>query len=212
MLGKLVWELVNNTDKLWVRLLLGVYGPHDKFLDIPTRRGSPLWNAILRTRALIQEGFIWRVGEGSLSFWYDDWSGLGPLCLLVPYVHIADTALRVRDVFVDGLCDPQVLYTPRSPQFDQHLSALCVHTLPGQPDLRAWKESPDGGFSVASCYAWLLAKLSNPVPPVPWSWIWKVHVPEKGRVFAWQGLHNYLPTAAVLARRGVRPEIFYSNK
>src|ERR1044072_6381284 len=202
MLGNLVWDLVNNSNKLWVRFFRGAYGPHGNFLDVPSKRGSPLWNAILRTRTLIQDGFRWQVGEGGLSFWYDDWSGLGPLCLRVDYVHVSDTALRVSDVFVDGFCDLRGLYTMRSPQLDQDLLSMCFHNVPGQPDLRVWSSSTDGEFSVSSCYTWLLEKFSPSLPAVPWSWIWKVPITEKSRIFAWQGLHNSLPMAAVLASRG----------
>lgn len=53
MLGKLVWDLVNNSDKLWVRVLLGAYCADSTFLGTPSRRGSPLWNALLRAQSLI---------------------------------------------------------------------------------------------------------------------------------------------------------------
>lgn len=103
MLGKMVWNLIHSANKLWVRLLMGVYCTGSDFFSTQGRHGSALWKALLKTRALIFEGFAWRVGEGNLPFWFANWTGFGPLCSLVPYVHISDTALLVRDVFLDGV-------------------------------------------------------------------------------------------------------------
>lgn len=89
MLGKLVWDLINVVDKLWVRLLITTYSTNVAFMRAPVRRSLALWNALIKTRAHLHEGFTWRVGEGNISFLYAHYAGSGPLCLSVPYVHVS---------------------------------------------------------------------------------------------------------------------------
>lgn len=69
MIGKLVWDLINSADKLWVGLFHAKYCSGVDFMHAPLRRGSTLWNAFMKVRTMLQEGFTWRVGEGNLSFW-----------------------------------------------------------------------------------------------------------------------------------------------
>lgn len=119
MLGKLVWELAHNSDKLWAHILMSYYCHDEPFLHSASRRGSPLRNALVKARNLIQPGFVCRVGECELSFWFDHSCEGGPLCSLVPYVHVSDTALRIKDVFRDGECDLRCLSTPLTPDVRQ---------------------------------------------------------------------------------------------
>lgn len=121
----------------------------------------------------------------------------------MPYVHVSDTALTVKDVFRDGACDINRLATPLPPPVSQNLASMCVHTRASQNDLLVWTASQDGVYTVSGCYAWLQARFDEESLLVPWAWIWRAFVPEKVRVFAWQALHNLLPVAAILARRGV---------
>lgn len=37
-----------------------------------------------------------RFNSGDTSLWFIDWTGLGPLCHFVDFVHISDTQLRVQ--------------------------------------------------------------------------------------------------------------------
>ena len=35
---------------------------------------SSIWKAILKCRALLQKGVIWKIGKGDeISFWFDNW-------------------------------------------------------------------------------------------------------------------------------------------
>lgn len=39
----------------------------------------------LKVADLLKDGFIWRVGCGDLSLWYDKWLVVGPLCEMIPF-------------------------------------------------------------------------------------------------------------------------------
>ncbi|XP_057441477.1 uncharacterized protein LOC130733345 [Lotus japonicus] len=138
-----------------------------RFGGLGVRQARPTNVAMLGKLA----GFSWRVGAGAVSFWYDSWCSLRPLCLLVPYVHISDSALRVCDVFRDGVCELRRLATPLTHEFSQKLLSLCVFTDQTVPDLRVWASSTDGLYIVAGCYDWLMTQRTEQLPTVPWGWI-----------------------------------------
>lgn len=108
----------------------------------------------------------WRIVAGNLSFWYDSWCHLRPLCLLVPYVHISDIAFRVSDVFRDEVCDFHCIATPLSPELSHNLLSLCVHIDPSLDDLRVWDDALDGLFTVLGCYQWLKSRRHEHYLPV----------------------------------------------
>lgn len=70
MLGKLVWEVHNYPDKLWIHVLRQKYVKDDEFLDLPKKPGFVVWNEIMKAKGILREGFEFRLGNGSSSFWY----------------------------------------------------------------------------------------------------------------------------------------------
>lgn len=102
LLGKLVWELQQKSNKLWVSVLTNKYNIEDNFLTQTRKPGSFIWNSILKAKDILGDGYTLRLGAGNVSFWYEDWSKLGPLCNLVDYVAIHDTDMMVNNVFKEN--------------------------------------------------------------------------------------------------------------
>lgn len=67
MLGKLVWDIHQKSNKLWVEVVRSKYLGTNHILDIPSKNGSVTWNAIMKTRDAMREGFVFRLGDGSSS-------------------------------------------------------------------------------------------------------------------------------------------------
>lgn len=90
LLGKLVWSLLHDQDKLWVQVLTHKYIPLSLWQC--QNRGAPsiIWRSILKAIDTLRNGFQMRLNLGNTSFWYSDWTGLGPLCNWVDFVHISD--------------------------------------------------------------------------------------------------------------------------
>jgi hypothetical protein len=65
-----------------------------------------------------------RIGIGETSFWYEDWTKLGPLCKLVYFVNISDTNLKLHDVCKDGSWDLQTLTTMIPPDVVQAIQQI----------------------------------------------------------------------------------------
>ncbi|XP_019415559.1 PREDICTED: uncharacterized protein LOC109327034 [Lupinus angustifolius] len=76
----------------------------------PNNRSLNL-KGIVKATNMLRSGFRLHLGDGDLSLWYDNWSGLGLLCSMVVYVHISDTQLTVKDLWKDSTWDFNLLYT-----------------------------------------------------------------------------------------------------
>ena len=96
MLGKLVAEFVDNSPKLRIDLLVQKYGELDS--TNVALNACPTWKALVRTYKVLAPNFVVHPINGQILFWYDKWLLEGPLCNLVPFVHISYSKIRVRDV------------------------------------------------------------------------------------------------------------------
>jgi len=90
-------------DKLWVNLLSSKYRHGISILEATDYQGSScVWKAITKTVEVLKFGFKTRIGRGEVSLWYDKWLADDYLCNLVPYVHISETNLRLREIYHHG--------------------------------------------------------------------------------------------------------------
>jgi hypothetical protein len=75
MLAKQAWWLVQNSSSLCARVLRAKYYPCGDVLKAKHRGGmSYTWRSILQGIKVLQNGVIWRVGNGrSINIWADPW-------------------------------------------------------------------------------------------------------------------------------------------
>jgi len=100
LLGKLVWDMVQSTNKLWVKILSTKYTSGPSILHATaSNTSSPTWSSIIKAKDILRSGYVWRAGSGSSSFWFDHWNSHGLIGSLVPIIDIHDLHLTVRDVF-----------------------------------------------------------------------------------------------------------------
>jgi hypothetical protein len=102
LLGKLVWDIHTNANKSWVHILSNKYLGNSSVLDVPKKNGSTTWNSILKARSVLRDGFVFRLGNGTTSFWYSSWTTLGSFASMVPWVDIHDISLCIRDLIING--------------------------------------------------------------------------------------------------------------
>lgn len=72
-------------------------------------------------------------------------------------------------------------------------SSIPARVIPDREDLWCWNYSEEGRYSVRDGYLWLREKGVTMDGGFDGSWIWKLDVPEKVRMFVWLGLHEVLP-------------------
>lgn len=63
-----------------------------------TPSSSAIWKGILKVRDHLRDGFKFMLGDGNSSIWYRDWSLYGIIANQLPFVHISDTNLCLKDV------------------------------------------------------------------------------------------------------------------
>lgn len=75
MLARQAWRLIQCPESLCAQVLKAKYYPHGTILTCQPRNGiSYSWRSILTGLELLQEGIIWRVGDGtSINIWSDPW-------------------------------------------------------------------------------------------------------------------------------------------
>jgi len=78
LLGKLVWDLVQNKDKLWVSLFSDIYTAEPSLFHATVNsNNSSTWSSIIRAKNILKNGFVWRAGFGSSSFWFSCFNDFG---------------------------------------------------------------------------------------------------------------------------------------
>ncbi|XP_015973569.1 uncharacterized protein LOC107496758 [Arachis duranensis] len=143
LLGKLVWQFFYCQDKPWVALLRAKYLRNEGVLDGPVPcNASHVWKSISKAFGALKDAFSWCVGSLDQSFWFDNWSIEGPIAQDVPFVHISDSDLTIRDVWKDGQWNLLDIFSIIPEDVKQCLNAY-------NPDLNAG-ESSGWSWGVAS--------------------------------------------------------------
>ncbi|XP_057429431.1 uncharacterized protein LOC130722639 [Lotus japonicus] len=206
LLGKNVWQVIKGEDKPWVSLVKEKYGVHGNFLSAPVRRGSVVWRAILKTKEVMQGGFSFKLGNGSSSFWFDEWLGNFKLGAIVPAVDIHDVQLTVCDMVRGGSWDLAQLYTSLpSDIIDSILARGCLLNE-RVPDCWTWSFDSSGLYSAKSGYQWLIHERLPPAVVgayADWNWIWRLKGPFKILFLVWLGCQKALPVNLLRFQRNM---------
>jgi len=206
LLGKLVWNLVQKTDKLWVNLLSNNYtsGLDFLFYDSARHNSSPTWSSIIRAKNVLRDGYVWRAGSGNTSFWYSNWSSLGTLGSQVPYVDIHDIHLSVHDVITNNGNHTHPIYTILPPNLADVINNIRLNFNPSIQDAFIWPQNKNGVYSTSSGFALLTSRHSAADHnSTSWRWIWRMKVPEKFKFLVWLACHEVVPTLALSNHRNM---------
>lgn len=171
LLGKLVWDVQQNSDKLWVQLLRHKYSVQGNFLNHERKLGSPTWGAINKAKEVLLGGYEFRVGAGDLSFWFDHWLDIGPLHKFFPYIDIHDMDLKLKDLYIDKEWRLENIYTLIPEQLKSFIKGNYIHLNQGVQDLYIWRASANGNYTTKSGFQWMIQQRENVTRGQSWSWI-----------------------------------------
>jgi len=204
LLGKLIWDLYHNNNKLWVSIFSATYLSHTNLLNAATRSSSsPTWFSIIRAKNVLFKGYSWRPGSGSSSFWFSSWSDLDPLGSFVPIIDIHDLQLTVKDVTSNDQWSLMLSSLPQAvSDFINNTNYRFNDTI---DDNFIWPHNKNGVYSTKSGYQWLLSLNETIIETHSWSWIWRQRIPEKFKFFIWLMCHNSIPTLSLLHHRKITP-------
>nr|XP_025639110.1 uncharacterized protein LOC112734118 [Arachis hypogaea] len=110
--GKLVWQILMNQEKLWVKIMLQKYLQNRNLFAIKAMGSSSyIWKPIVHTASVLKEGFVWEVGALYKNFWFDSWLHSGPVGARVEFFDICEAALTIEDVYRDGVWNLERIYS-----------------------------------------------------------------------------------------------------
>ncbi|KAJ1428203.1 Ribonuclease H-like superfamily [Sesbania bispinosa] len=181
LLGKLVWKMMHERDSLWVQVLSHKYIKTCSLLSAPTPPTSSIvWRSIIKAKDALKNGYSMEFNSGATSVWYKDWTSLGCLCHQVPYVHISDTNMMVRDLWQNGAWDLSSTLTV----IPDHILEIISHLpLPAQinedADVWRWTTNTLIGYTARSGYYWLLDSVRRDHNLGTWRWVWRLKALEK---------------------------------
>lgn len=102
MLGKVVWGLTQNDNKLWMNMFKNYYLKDSHiFAGTMNQSHSYVWRGILKASSVIKQGFHFRVGKGDrIRVWTDCWvKDKPPIDILSPdVVDLFDLYLQDKDI------------------------------------------------------------------------------------------------------------------
>ena len=189
LLGKLVWDMVQSSNKLWVHLLSNKYIGGQNFLQASIQTtSSSSWSSIIRAKNILNHGYSWRAGSGSSSFWFSNWSTHGPIGNHVPIIDIHDLHLTVKDVFSDDGIHTHDLYTNLPPAIVDFINSTHFRFNAAIEDSFIWAKNKNSNYTTKNGYDWLLSlkvTVDDTTPHRSWSWIWRLQAPEKFKFLIW---------------------------
>jgi ribonuclease HI len=214
LLAKQGWRLIQQPDSLVAQIFKEKYYPHGSFLDSTLgKKPSYAWKSIWQAKDFLENGLVWRVGDGSsIRIWEDKW-------LPHPVPHAASSPNQDwnRNARVQALIDDNVGWWDVRLIRELFTSAVAeeICSLPicptRLPDKLIWCGTSNGSFSVKSAYHMGKQLSIQAVGECSraseinkfWTSLWALNVPGVVKVFLWKACHNLLPTKANLFQRKV---------
>lgn len=96
-------------------------------------------------------------------------------------MDINDLHMRVRDVYDDGTCNFNLLYTNISTVVKEFLQSIPMCLNPTVTDCFTWKGNLNGIYSTRDGYFWFYRFnfVGNLLDNVSWTWLWHIPAPDK---------------------------------
>ena len=146
---------------------------------------------------------MWTIGRDSnLRFWWDNWTGKGPLRCMIqgPLTRGADQ-WKVCELLLAFSWNWGQIPFELPLNIKSLIQAISTLITSRGQDRLAWSGNPRGTFDLISAYSLATAEVAP--HPFSSSWIWKLDTLPKIRTFLWRCHHNSIGVKSCLARRGV---------
>jgi hypothetical protein len=213
LLAKQCWRLWKSEDSLTAKIMKSKYYPNGSILEAKLgNKPSFIWRSIHNSKALIQEGLFWRIGNGTkVHIWGDKWLPKpSTYCIQSPPKGLDSDALVSE--LIDhsaGEWKHSLLREIFSKEEVEAIQSIPI-SLTNQPDKQIWRGTMKGDFSVGSAYhmakeleASCQAGCSNRSEEKIWKGIWNSQIPNTVKTFMWRACQNLLPTRENLAKRKI---------
>ena len=124
------------------------------------------------------------------------------MCQQVPYVHIYDTELFVRNISTSDHWDFPSIATFIPLHIHNVISLRVGPDGSEEADGWFWLAESSNRYYAKSAYLWLLERCRAWNPTENWNWVWRIHALEKVLMLIWLTLYA-LPTNSFRFHRGM---------
>ncbi|CAL2240124.1 unnamed protein product [Prunus armeniaca] len=214
MVAKQAWRILEKPTSLVVKILKARYFPHDDFMQASLGSSSSMiWKSILWGREVIEDGLIWRVGNGaSIRVFQDRW-------IPKPFTFkpLTDRGLDWNTTISDLLTASG---SWNLPLLEQHFSledrdiifGIALGLVSQLGDSKFWFFSKNRKYSVNTRYRVAVRQCdedfgvggsNQSAQEGFWMRIWKLAVPNKIKMLIWRACTDILPTTVNLSKRRV---------
>ncbi|KAK9939901.1 hypothetical protein M0R45_016581 [Rubus argutus] len=203
MLAKAGWRLFQKDAGLWASIYQAKYLQQNNLLNgnySNPQVSSSTWKSIVHGCKLLNQGLIWRIGNGqTVYFWTDIWITSAPLCEFV----IPDVRININDKVCNFWTDTGWNIDLLSSCLPLNIVDQILNVPPGfdgcGDDTQIWGETSNDIFYVKSAYT--IVSNSPCLINSPWKFIWKLEIPPKLKTFVWVLCHGKLLTNAQRVKR-----------
>lgn len=155
LLAKQGWRLLKSSESLTARILKAKYYPQCSFMEAkPRAKPSFAWRSILGARDILEEGLLWRVGNGlSINIWGDRWIPIPSTYRIHSPPKVISPCSTVQELF-DGEMRGWNQSLLSSIFTEEEIAAVISIPIrqTDQPDVQIWRCTNNGLFSVKSAY------------------------------------------------------------
>ncbi|KAL0700618.1 hypothetical protein Bca4012_056740 [Brassica carinata] len=219
LLAKQAWRLITKPSSLIARVYKAKYYKKSDFMYARSYQSSSYaWRRIVQTQPLIKKGMKWIVGDGkNINIWKDSWLPDKETVLPKDPSYPDHYDLPVKDLFISGTTVWDVHKIRSLVHEDDVASILRIRpSITGCPDMRRWAPCKSGNYTVKTGYHLqrLMDKennnnqVSSSLAPHfnthTLNRFWSLRIPPKIKIFWWKIMHNALPVADNLNKRGCR--------
>lgn len=214
MLAKQGWRFSKFPRTLAVRVMREKYSPTSDFLGSSLGcRPSFAWRSIWNSKHVLQEGLLWRIGDGTqVKIWRDRWIPSTNSHIIQSPSHVLRHDAKVCEI-IDA--DTKWWNIPLIEQIFPVEIVEQICSIPISPlemqDRLVWAGTSTRHFSVRSTYhlereqqARLLGSCSDSsLSSSMWTFIWTLQIPRSAQLFIWRACNEILPTKEKLHKRRV---------
>lgn len=205
---KLVWGMITDTSKLWVRIMKSKYAcgvnsvPKFKY----RANSTSTWKAIVSAWEDVQEQIIWVVCSGQRTrFWHDNWiPGVGVLADMAGIVTPeGESEFPIAHYALNGGWNWLVLQWLLPGDVCDKIAGLKSPS-PVRDDFPCWNLTSNGFFSLKSAFELLqdpshAQVAANPIFDMVWKWAG----PNRIKALLWKISHDRLMTNTERKKRGM---------
>lgn len=190
-----IWSNVTNRDSLWVKWVHTYRLKGKNFWQVKVPWNASIsWKRILGIREDFRKFFVTDIGNGSdTSFWYDNWTGEGPLCSRVSPRDIARMGYEGRATVSDLVVDGQVVFPNEVLISWPELTGKLFFTNENRKDRISWRSNNGKKSMFKTSTVWNDFKIFH--PQVEWSnLVWFSNAIPKHSFILWLAIRGKLLT------------------